>query len=256
MARLDIHLVPCLQDNYAYLIHDRDAGVTGVVDPSEAEPVFAALDQQGWTLTHILNTHHHWDHTGGNVALKEATGAQIVGPKADRERIPGIDVALGEGDEWTFGTQTARIFDIPGHTRGHIAFWFPDSHAVFTGDTLFALGCGRLFEGTPEQMWSSLSKLRALPPLTAVYCGHEYTQANARFALTVEPENVALVERARRIDDLRALGRPTIPSTIGEEIETNPFLRPDSADLRRHVGLPQGGPVAVFAETRRLKDNF
>lgn len=256
MARLDIHLVPCLQDNYAYLIHDRDADVTGVVDPSEAEPVFAALEQQGWRLTHILNTHHHWDHTGGNLALKEATGAQIVGPKADYERIPGIEVALGEGDEWTFGTQTARIFDIPGHTRGHIAFWFPDSHAVFTGDTLFALGCGRLFEGTPEQMWSSLSKLRALPPLTAVYCGHEYTQANARFALTVEPENVALVERARRIDDLRALGRPTIPSTIGEEIETNPFLRPGSSDLRRHVGLPQGGPIAVFAETRRLKDSF
>jgi hydroxyacylglutathione hydrolase len=256
MAELQIDLVPCLQDNYAYLIHDADTGATGIVDPSEAEPVFRALERRGLTLTHILNTHHHWDHTGGNLALKEASGAQIVGPRADAERIPGIDVALGEGDVWTFGSEDARIFDIPGHTRGHIAFWFADSRAVFTGDTLFAMGCGRLFEGTPEQMWTSLQKLMALPPETRVYCGHEYTQANARFAITVEPDNVSLAERARVVDRLRADGKPTIPSTIDIERATNPFLRPTSASLAHTVGLAGADPVAIFAETRRRKDSF
>lgn len=256
MAELQIDLVPCLTDNYAYLIHDPEAGVTGIVDPSEADPVFAALKRKGLKLTHILNTHHHWDHTGGNLPLKEATGAQIVGPRADAERIPGIDLALGDGDAWTFGTQTARIFDIPGHTKGHIAFWFADSKAVFTGDTLFAMGCGRLFEGTPAQMWSSLQKLMALPPETRVYCGHEYTQSNARFAVTVEPDNADLTERAREVDRLRAEGRPTIPSTIGLERATNPFLRPTSPSLAGHVGRGTEDPVAVFAETRRRKDSF
>lgn len=256
MAEFQIDLVPCLTDNYAYLIHDPEAGVTGIVDPSEADPVFAALKRKGLKLTHILNTHHHWDHTGGNLPLKEATGAQIVGPRADAERIPGIDLALGDGDAWTFGTQTARIFDIPGHTKGHIAFWFADSKAVFTGDTLFAMGCGRLFEGTPAQMWSSLQKLMALPPETRVYCGHEYTQSNARFAVTVEPDNADLTERAREVDRLRAEGRPTIPSTIGLERATNPFLRPTSPSLAGHVGRGTEDPVAVFAETRRRKDSF
>jgi hydroxyacylglutathione hydrolase len=256
MAALQIDLVPCLQDNYAYLIHDPDTGAAGIVDPSEAEPAFRALDERGLKLTHILNTHHHWDHTGGNLALKEATGAQIVGPRADAERIPGIDVALGEGDTWTFGSEDARIFDIPGHTKGHIAFWFAESGAVFTGDTLFAMGCGRLFEGTPAQMWSSLQKLMALPPETRVYCGHEYTQANARFAVAMEPDNSALAERSRAVDRLRADGKPTIPSTIALERATNPFLRPNSASLAQTVGMAGADPVTVFAETRRRKDSF
>lgn len=256
MADLEIELVPCLTDNYAYLIHDTDTGATGIVDPSEAEPVLQALARRGLALTHILNTHHHWDHTGGNLALKEASGAQIIGPRADAERIPGIDVQLGDGDRWTFGGHEAQIFDIPGHTKGHIAFWFPDSRAVFTGDTLFAMGCGRLFEGTPAQMWTSLQKLMALPADTRVYCGHEYTQSNAKFALTVDPDNTELADRARIVDRQRAAGQPTIPTTIGLERATNPFLRPTLASVARHVGVPANDPVAVFAEIRRRKDSF
>jgi hydroxyacylglutathione hydrolase len=256
MSTLEIDLVPCLRDNYAYLLRDRATGATGIVDPSEAEPVLKALARRGWTLTHILNTHHHWDHTGGNPALKAKTGAIVVGPKPDEARIPEIDVALDEGERWKLGEAEARILFIPGHTRGHIAFWFPESKAVFCGDTLFAIGCGRLFEGTPQQMWSSLGKLRALPPDTRVYCGHEYTQANARFALTVEPENAKLRARAAEVDAARAKGLPTIPSTIAEERDTNPFLRADQAGLARNLGLAGADPVAVFAEVRRRKDHF
>ncbi|HXM71063.1 MAG TPA: hydroxyacylglutathione hydrolase, partial [Thermoanaerobaculia bacterium] len=228
----------------------------GVVDPSEAAPVEAALSARGWTLTHILNTHHHWDHTGGNPALKAATGAVVVGPKADRERIPAIDVAVDEGESYKLGQAEAQILFIPGHTRGHIAFWFPESKAVFCGDTLFAIGCGRTFEGTAAQMWNSLGKLKALPADTRVYCGHEYTQANARFALTVEPQNAALKSRARAVDAARAKGQPTIPSTIGEERATNPFFRADERSIAETIGLAGEDAVAVFAEVRRRKDNF
>ena len=177
----------------------------------------AALNQHGLQLTHILNTHHHFDHTGGNLELKEMTGARIIGPKADADRIPGIDAGVGEGDLVAIGASVARVFDIPAHTKGHIAFWFEADKAVFTGDTLFAMGCGRLFEGTPAQMWSSLSKLARLPADTRVYCGHEYTQSNGRFALTLEPDNADLVARMKEVDDLRQKGLPTIPSTIGSE---------------------------------------
>ena len=256
MSILEIALVPCLKDNYAYLLRDPATGAVGVVDPSEAAPVEAALSAHGWTLTHILNTHHHWDHTGGNPALKAATGAVVVGPKADRERIPLIDVAVDEGETFKLGQAEAQILFIPGHTRGHIAFWFPESKAVFCGDTLFAIGCGRTFEGTPQQMWSSLGKLKVLPADTRVYCGHEYTQANARFALTVEPENAALQSRARAVDAARAKGLPTIPSTIGEERATNPFFRADERSIAATVGLAGEDAVAVFAEVRRRKDNF
>jgi hydroxyacylglutathione hydrolase len=256
MSGLEIELVPCLKDNYAYLVRDPATRATGVIDPSEAPPVIAALERHGWTLTHILNTHHHWDHTGGNKALKARSGALVVGPRPDRDRIPDIDLAVDEGERFRLGDAEARILFIPGHTRGHIAFWFADSRALFCGDTLFAIGCGRLFEGTPEQMWSSLSKLRALPPETRVYCGHEYTQANARFALTVEPQNAKLRARAAAVDAARAEGRPTIPSTIGEERETNPFLRADQPSLAAAVGLAGADPVVVFAEVRRRKDHF
>lgn len=256
MSTLEIALVPCLKDNYAYLLRDPATGAVAVVDPSEAAPVEKALKVRGWKLTHILNTHHHWDHTGGNHALKAASGAVVVGPRPDKERIPDIDVALGEGESFKLGEAEARILFIPGHTRGHIAFWFPESKAVFCGDTLFAIGCGRIFEGTPQQMWSSLGKLKALPEDTRVYCGHEYTQANARFALTVEPQNAALAARARAVDAARAKGLPTIPSTIGEERATNPFFRADESGIAETLGLTGADAVAVFAEVRRRKDNF
>jgi hydroxyacylglutathione hydrolase len=256
MSILEIELVPCLKDNYAYLLHDPATGSTGIVDPSEAEPVLKALARKGWKLTHILNTHHHWDHTGGNPELKAKTGAQVVGPKADETRIPEIDLALEDGARWKLGEAEAHIIFIPGHTRGHIAFHFPESKAVFCGDTLFAIGCGRMFEGTAPQMWTSLSKLRALPPETRVYCGHEYTQANARFALTVEPDNAKLRARAAKVDAARAKNLPTIPSTIGEERETNPFLRADQPALAATLGLTGADPATVFAEVRRRKDNF
>lgn len=222
---LTVELVPCLSDNYAYLLRDDASGAVGIVDPSEAPPVLKALERHGWRLTHILNTHHHFDHTGGNLPLKEATGAQIIGPKPDAHRIPGIDLGLAEGDTLTFGSQTAAVFDIPAHTSGHIAFWFKDAGAVFTGDTLFAMGCGRLFEGTPAQMFAAMRKLEALPPETRVYCGHEYTESNGKFALTVEPDNADLVRNMEAVRATRAKGEPTIPSTIGLERATNPLMR-------------------------------
>jgi hydroxyacylglutathione hydrolase len=180
----------------------------------------------------------------------------VVGPRADRERIPGIDIEVGEGECYQFGAESAEVFDIPGHTRGHIAYWFADSDALFCGDTIFALGCGRLFEGTPDQMWRSIGKLRPLPGATRVYCAHEYTQSNARFALTVDGGNPALVARVRDVDDKRARGEATVPSTLAEERATNPFLRADDPTLAKAVGLPASDPVAVFAEIRRRKDNF
>jgi hydroxyacylglutathione hydrolase len=256
MKRLDYHMFPCLSDNYGFLIHDPATGATATIDTPEVGAIERALANRGWTLTHILNTHHHQDHAGGNLALKERFHCTIVGPKADADRIPGIDLALADGDTFTLGSVTARVFDVPGHTRGHIAYWFESERVVFVGDTLFALGCGRLFEGTPEQMWKSLSKLRALPDDTVVYCAHEYTQSNARFALTVEPDNSALKRRAKEIDAARSRGEPTVPTTIGLEKATNPFLRPDSPDLQRTIGLVGADPVAVFAETRRRKDRF
>jgi hydroxyacylglutathione hydrolase len=256
MNRLECLMIPCLSDNYGYLLHDAQSGCTATIDTPEVGPIERALAEKGWRLTHILNTHHHQDHAGGNLELKERWGCTIVGPWADADRIPGIDVRVGDGDRVMLGSVEAHVFDVPGHTRGHIAYWFESERVVFVGDTLFALGCGRLFEGTPEQMWASLSKLRALPDDTRVYCAHEYTQSNARFALTVEPANAALERRAREIDALRARGEPTVPSTIGLEKATNPFLRPESPDLQRTLGLVGRDPVTVFAETRRRKDRF
>lgn len=260
MASLEIHQIPCLQDNYGYLIHDPDgndgAGATAAIDTPDSDAIFQALDEKGWRLTHILNTHHHGDHAGGNLALKEKTGCRIIGPKDEAGKIPGIDDAVGEGDEVTIGTHTARVFDVPGHTAGHIAYYFGAAGVAFVGDALFALGCGRLFEGTPDQMWTSLQKLKALPDDTKVYCAHEYTQANAKFALTVDPSNEALVKRASAIDRLRSADVPTVPSTIGLEKETNPFLRPGDGAIREALGLVDADDVSVFAEIRRRKDNF
>ena len=256
MPALEIRQIPVLSDNYVYLVHDPAGGATAAVDPAVVEPVVAALDATGWRLSHVLNTHHHMDHVGGNLALKKRYGCIVVGSRADADRIPGLDLAVGEGDEIEVGAARARVFDVPGHTRGHVAYWFAGDRALFCGDTLFALGCGRLFEGTPEQMWESLAKLRALPGDARVYCAHEYTLANARFALSVDPDNEALAERAREVERARAAGRPTVPSTMAEECATNPFLRPDSATLQATLGLVGAEPAAVFAETRRRKDGF
>jgi hydroxyacylglutathione hydrolase len=256
MARLEIHQFPCLSDNYGFLIHDDGAGMTACIDTPEVAPILRALDEKGWKLTHSLNTHWHPDHAGGNEAIRQKTGCAIIGPAGEQGRIPGIERAVGEGDILDLGGHAVRVFDVPGHTSGHIAYWLPDDGVAFVGDTLFALGCGRLFEGTADQMWTSLRKLMSLPPETSVYCAHEYTQSNARFALTVDPENPALRERAKRIDALRAEGRFTVPTTIGDELRTNPFLRAEDPSLQRAIGMEGADPVEVFAETRRRKDRF
>ncbi|PKQ02411.1 MAG: hydroxyacylglutathione hydrolase [Alphaproteobacteria bacterium HGW-Alphaproteobacteria-12] len=256
MAKLEIHQFPCLNDNYGYLVHEPVSGATAAIDTPEVKPILAALKEKGWTLTHILNTHHHFDHAGGNTELKEKTGCTVIGPKGEKDLIPGIDRAVGDGDIVELGAARARVIEVPGHTRGHIAYSFGDERIAFVGDTLFALGCGRLFEGTAQQMWTSLGKLMALPDDTVVYCAHEYTQANARFALSVEPDNTALAARAKEIDEKRARGEWTVPTTIGLEKKTNPFLRAASPDLRRVLGLEAAPDVDVFAETRKRKDNF
>jgi hydroxyacylglutathione hydrolase len=253
---LQVHQIPCLNDNYGYLIHEPSSGLTATIDTPEVAPINKALADEGWKLTHILNTHHHFDHAGGNEALKRQWGCTVVGAANDAERIPGIDVRVEDAQQFSFGATQAQVFEVPGHTTGHIAYYFPDEGIVFVGDTLFALGCGRLFEGTAQQMWDSLQKLMALPDDTVVYCAHEYTQANAAFALSVEPNNPDLQARSAEIDDLRAKGVPTVPTTIGRERATNPFLRPESADLQATIGLVGADPVAVFAETRKRKDNF
>ena len=253
---LEVHMFPCLSDNYGFLVHDAETGATAVIDTPEVAPINAALEDKGWQLTHILNTHHHFDHAGGNEPLKAQWGCTVVGAANDAERIPGIDVRVSDGDRLEFGNTRAEIIETPGHTTGHIAYYFADDGIAFVGDTLFALGCGRLFEGSPAQMWASLSKLAALPDDTVVYCAHEYTQSNAAFALSVEPGNPDLVARAREIDRLRAAGAPTVPTTIGLVKATNPFLRPDSENLRSTLGMADGDTVAVFAETRRRKDSF
>ncbi len=256
MADLEIVQITVLDDNYVYLIHDPDSGETACVDPAMAGPVRDALAQRGWTLTQIFNTHHHGDHTGGNLELKQACGCTITGSGGDAARIPGIDHRVAEGDTVSVGSHTARVIDVPGHTGGHNAYWFEEDGALFCGDTLFSLGCGRVFEGTAEQMWSSLLKLRALPDDTMVYCAHEYSAANAKFALSVDPENPALIKRANEINELRRAGRPTVPSGLGEEKLCNPFLRADAEGLGQAVGLADRDAARVFAEIRHRKDNF
>ncbi len=255
-AGLEVHQFPCLEDNYGYLAHDRASGLTAAIDTPSADAIRKALAAKGWKLDFILNTHHHADHAGGNLELKRETGCRIVGPRADVARIPGIDVALGDGESFELGTRRATVFDTPGHTRGHIVYVFADDKVAFVGDTLFAMGCGRLFEGTPAQMWDSLQKLLRLPDDTRVYCAHEYTQKNARFALTVDPDNEELARRAAEVDRLRAMGLPTVPTTIGRERQTNPFLRVEDPALKAAVGLPEADAVEVFAEIRQRRNVF
>jgi hydroxyacylglutathione hydrolase len=254
MRAIEIEMFPCLADNYGFLLHDADADVTAAVDTPEAAAIMRALERRGWRLTHILNTHHHGDHAGGNLALKSHTGCTIVGPRNDAERIPGIDVLVGEGDVVMLGTHRVEVYETPGHTRGHIVYYLPEDGVAFVGDTLFAMGCGRLFEGSPAQMWASLQKILRWPADTRLYCAHEYTAANGRFALTVEPHNGELRERMRAVERLRTAGLATVPTTVALERATNPFLRPTSMALRRTLGLERSDDVTVFARTRALKD--
>lgn len=254
MPKLEIEQFPCLSDNFGVLIHDPEAGVTASIDAPDANAILARAEAKGWKLTHLLVTHHHGDHTGGNLALKEATGCTIVGPKAEAERIPGIDVEVGEGDVVRFGSFDIKVIDTPGHTIGHIAYWIPEAKVVFVGDTLFSLGAGRVFEGNAEMMWRSLQKLMRLPPDTEIYCGHEYTQANARFALTLEPDNLALVNRAKEVDRLRDENKPTLPTRLDRELETNPFLRPHVTAIRAKLGMLYAPDWHVFAAIRERKN--
>ena len=253
---LTLVTVPCLSDNYAFLIHDAASGATAVVDVPDPAPILEALNDHGWRLSDILITHHHDDHIQGVAALVAATGARVTGAAADAHRLPQLDRAVTEGDTVTVGSETGQVIDVSGHTVGHIAYHFPGSGLVFTADSLMAMGCGRLFEGTAAQMWSSLSKLAALPPETLVCSGHEYTAGNARFALTIEPGNPALISRKADIDAARARGDGTVPSLLGLELATNPFLRADTPEVRHMVGLPDAPAAEVFAEVRRRKDSF
>jgi len=253
---LIITQIPVLTDNYIYLINDPVSGETAVIDPALAQPVLDVLEKKGWRLTYILNTHHHWDHVGGNLELKQKTGCKIIAAQADRGRIPGIDRGVGEDDVISLGQHQARVISTPGHTRGHIVYHFAEDGALFCGDTLFVMGCGRLFEGTPEQMWNSLQKLKALPPSTRIYCTHEYTQTNGRFALSVEPDNRQLQEKMIEVKQLRAENKSTVPSTIEQEIATNPFFRADSISIQKTLGLESQSPVRVFTELRKRKDSF
>jgi len=251
---LDLVTIPCRKDNYAFLVHDAASGATALIDAPEAAPIAAELASRGWRLTDILVTHHHDDHVEGVEALR--SGARVIGAAADAHRLPPLDLAVSEGDPLTVCGEAVSVLDVSGHTIGHLAFHFPASGLVFTADSLMALGCGRLFEGTAPQMWESLRKLAALPPETVVCSGHEYTASNARFALTIEPDNPKLISRADAITAARAEGRPTVPSTLKEELDTNPFLRAGAPSVRTGVGMGDAPAAEVFAEVRARKDRF
>jgi hydroxyacylglutathione hydrolase len=239
---VEIVRIPVLSDNYVWLVHEPGSGETVVVDPAVAEPVLAEAEARGWRITQIWNTHWHPDHTGGNLGIKAATGASVTGPAAEAERIPTLDRQVREGDRVALGLIEAQVLEVPAHTAGHIAYHLPSQEAIFVGDTLFAMGCGRLFEGTAEQMHSNLQRLAMLPPQTLAYCAHEYTLSNGRFAVTVEPDNDVLARRMMEVEAARAAGEATVPTSIALELATNPFMRASSA--------------AELAERRRAKDNF
>ena len=248
------YLFPCLQDNYGVLLHDDQTGATAAIDAPEAGAVEAALQRTGWRLSDILVTHHHADHTGGISALKERYRCRVTAPFREASRIPLVDTTVREGDRVKLGSLEADVLETPGHTAGHISYFFAPEKLAFVGDTLFSIGCGRVIEGTPEMMWQSLLKLRALPDDTRMYCGHEYTQANIRFARTIEPDNPVLIERAREVDKLRGESKPTIPSTLAQEKAANPFLRADLPELAKAVSLAGQPAWKVFAEIRERKN--
>ena len=256
MKPLEIEVFQCRSDNYGVLVHDPEAGLTASIDAPEEEPILDALSRRGWTLTHILTTHHHTDHVEANLGLKGRFELEIIGPINEAVAIPGLDRSVEDGDEFEFGGHTVCVIETPGHTAGHVCYYFPDDNVLFAADTLFALGCGRLFERPAADMWHSLQKLSALPDETAVYFGHEYTLSNARFALTIDPDNARLQERVREIEATRAANRFTIPTTIGLEKETNPFLRATDPAVRRNLLMESKSNEEVFAEIRKRKDSF
>jgi len=252
-AMLDVHQFPCLGDNYGYLLHDPASGETACIDTPDGAEYLRQAAAKGWRITQVWNTHWHPDHAGGNAAIVEATGATVVAPR-EVEKLSPIDRVVADGDRVTLGTHAAQVIDVGGHTQGHVAYHLPDAGMAFVGDSVFALGCGRMFEGTAEQFWASLERIRALPRDTTLYCAHEYTQANARFALHADPDNTALRRYAEEIDRRRAKGEPTVPMPLSRELETNPFLRADDAGLRDRWG--GNAPHETFAALRAAKDAF
>lgn len=248
--------IPCLSDNYAYLLRDGDSGEVAVIDVPDAAPISAELSARGWTLSQVWLTHHHWDHVDGLAKLLADHPARVVGAQADAHRLPDLDLAVSEGEAFDLGSLRVQVMDVSGHTVGHIALYVPDASVCFTADSLMALGCGRLFEGTPAQMWDSMQKLMALPPETIICSGHEYTASNAKFALTVDPENAALISRSQEVTEARANGQPTVPSKLSTELETNPFLRPADPGIRAALGMQTASNAQVFTEIRQRKDNF
>ncbi len=250
---LEIHQFPCLTDNYGFLLHDPDSGETAAIDTPDGAEYLRQAEAKGWRITHIWNTHWHPDHAGGNAAIVAATGAHVTAPQ-EVERIGAIDRVVGNGDTVTLGEYEARVIDVSGHTNGHIAYHLPEAGVAFVGDSVFALGCGRMFEGQPQQFWDSLTRIKALPPETVLYCAHEYTQANARFALHADPDNEPLRHYVDEIDRKRATGQPTVPMVLERELDTNPFLRADDPALKDRWG--GSSPAETFALLRAAKDSF
>ena len=250
---LQVHQFPCLSDNYGFLLHDPDSGETAAIDTPDGAEYLRQAEAKGWRITQIWNTHWHPDHAGGNEAIVEATGAKVIAPQ-EVERIAKIDRVVSNGDEVTLGAHVARVIDVSGHTNGHIAYHLPEDGIAFVGDSVFALGCGRMFEGEPQQFWDSLSRIKALPPETTLYCAHEYTAANAKFALHADPNNDALQAYAKDIEAARAKDEPTVPPLLSRELETNPFLRADAPEMRERWGGKT--PADTFAKLRAAKDSF
>ena len=253
---MEIIPIPCLTDNYAYIINDQTSKIVGVVDPSEAAPIITFLKKNNLKLNYILNTHHHYDHIGGNLELKKKYNAKVVGFVNDKHRIPGIDIELENNQKWNFGNSTINIFHIPGHTLGHICFFFEKEKIVFTGDTLFSLGCGKIFEGDHKQMLDSLNKIKKLPKDTKIYCGHEYTYKNAEFCMKYDKNNIDLKKKFEKIKKLRSKNLPTIPSSLEDELKSNIFLRCDQKDLKIKLDMKNQEDLEVFKKVRDLKDSF
>lgn len=253
---LTLVTIPCLSDNYTYLVHDDASGDTAVFDVPEAAPILSELNRRGWRLSHVFLTHHHDDHTQGTAELLAAAPATVIGAGADAHRLPPLDRAVAEGDSIAFGGENVAVLEVPGHTTGHVAYHMATSGILVTMDSLMHLGCGRLFEGTPEMMHASMQKMAVLPPETVVCSGHEYAETNIRFALTIEPDNPDLISRQTEISEARAADRPTVPTTLAQELATNPFLRCSNPQVQARLDMQGADPVAVFAEIRKRRDGF